>query len=353
MPNIQYTGRAPGDVAKIIQLVGLAFHHAFAFDHTFEAITAKELGEFVEEFDDRRDLFLVARVGGEFAGSIIVDGRRTIEDGAMIRWFNVALDFRGSGVGSSLFDAALDFSRGNYECAYLWTFAGLDVASSLYERRGFVVIDERMVDIGDRAVQEVIYRLTWQRPQRQAKSECKAVELIDSLKHMSGDIASDITMTGYFPGVIGEVAHLHALYYSKNWGLDVSFEVEVARELAEFVEDYLPGRDALFCARDGKRLVGAIAVDGRLRETEGTRLRWFIVSEERQGRGLGRRLFEKALAFCAGAGQRNLFLWTFEGLDAARTIYENAGFRLSEEKEIFLWGKTLTRQKFTLTLSNR
>ena len=37
-------------------------------------------------------------------------------------------------------------------------------------------------------------------------------------------------------------------------------------------------------------------------------------------------------------------LWTFAGLDAARTLYERNGFTLAEEYEGDRWGKTVREQ---------
>jgi hypothetical protein len=50
--------------------------------------------------------------------------------------------------------------------------------------------------------------------------------------------------------------------------------------------------------------------------------------------------------FCRQAGHRCVYLWTFEGLDAARHLYESQGFCLAEEKEDRTWGKPIKEQKF-------
>jgi len=64
----------------------------------------------------------------------------------------------------------------------------------------------------------------------------------------------------------------------------------------------------------------------------------------------GDHLVSEAVAFCRRAGCRRVWLTTFAGLDAARRLYEEAGFRLMEEREDAHWGKTVPEQTFELLL---
>jgi len=56
------------------------------------------------------------------------------------------------------------------------------------------------------------------------------------------------------------------------------------------------------------------------------------------------------MEFCKKRKYERVFLWTFEGLDRARFLYEREGFRLSEEHSIFQWGQNIKEQKFELNL---
>ncbi len=161
------------------------------------------------------------------------------------------------------------------------------------------------------------------------------------------ELPEGFTISGYYPGVIGKVTELHAVYYHLQWGFDVSFEIQVAREAADFLENFDAKRDGFWAARAGDAFAGCIALDGRLRETLGARIRWFIVSPEYQGKGLGRFLLRKAVEFCTiEKGIRKIFLFTFRGLDSARRLYEGEGFRLVEEQEIHQWGAKIFDQEF-------
>jgi diaminobutyrate acetyltransferase len=156
-----------------------------------------------------------------------------------------------------------------------------------------------------------------------------------------------ISFSGYFPGSLGMILEAHGRYYHDSWGFDSSFELQEGRELAEFFMHYTEGRDYLKLALAGDEFAGSIAVDGSRESPEGARLRWFIVKPGFQGRGVGNALLNGAVAFCRKAGHRKIHLWTFEGLEAARHLYEKAGFMLTEERAVRQWGlERVNEQKF-------
>ena len=155
-------------------------------------------------------------------------------------------------------------------------------------------------------------------------------------------------LSGYEPGALGRVVELHGSYYAKHWGFGVAFESRVARGLAEFLASFDPSRDGFWVVRreagDG-RIVGSLSIVGA-RDGEPTRLRWFILDESAQGRGTGRALMREAMDFCERAGHRHVYLTTFAGLDAARRLYEDFGFRLTHEGVDRTWGVPVTEQRF-------
>lgn len=162
---------------------------------------------------------------------------------------------------------------------------------------------------------------------------------------------SEIAIAGYVPGAIGRVTELHATYYCKAWNFGLNFEAKVASELAEFLQRYDPAKDGFWTATQGGRVEGAIAIDGVRAETDGAHLRWFILSDALRGRGVGNRLMRQAVGFCRERRYSRIYLWTFQGLDAARHLYEKSGFRLAEEIEGEQWGKRVLEQRFVLVLA--
>lgn len=159
-------------------------------------------------------------------------------------------------------------------------------------------------------------------------------------------------LRGFRPGLLGEVVALQARYYAETWGFGTFFEAKLARELAELAGRYDPAQDLVLSAADGGRTLGSVTIDGSdPAAPDGLlHLRWFILAEGARGRGLGRALLDEALAFCRGTGRPGVYLWTFAGLDAARRLYDGAGFALAEERSGDTWGTRVTEQRFVLRL---
>lgn len=157
----------------------------------------------------------------------------------------------------------------------------------------------------------------------------------------------DLAVTeGWAPGCIGRIAQLHAEHYSAASGFGLAFEAKVARELAGFCEQARPGRDGLWLAQTGGAIEGSVVIDGAHAADAGAHLRWFITSPTLRGKGAGRQLLARALAFADGCGYRRTYLWTFEGLDTARHLYEALGFRLVQQRPGQQWGTLVQEQRF-------
>lgn len=150
----------------------------------------------------------------------------------------------------------------------------------------------------------------------------------------------------YVPGAIGRIVELHARYYSELAGFGLPFESKVARELSGFCERYDGERDGLWLARQDGNIEGAIAIDGFRAEEDGAHLRWFIASDKVRGTGVGTALLAAAMAFCQSRRYERVYLWTFEGLDAARHLYEEFGFRLALQRRGAQWGAEVNEQRF-------
>lgn len=160
-----------------------------------------------------------------------------------------------------------------------------------------------------------------------------------------GPAAQEPIVEGPVPGAIGGITQLHARYYARQAGFGPAFEATVARELAAFCDAYVPGRDGLWTV-GGPQIEASIALDGSQAADGAAHLRWFIVSEALRGQGLGRALLARAVALADARGYASIELWTFAGLDAARHLYEAAGFRLEHEAPGDRWGRTVTEQRF-------
>lgn len=114
-------------------------------------------------------------------------------------------------------------------------------------------------------------------------------------------------------------------------------------------------KNEVWCAVQGEEIVGCVWIDGELLNLEvaddatktsarRANLRFFIVSPHLHGKGIGRQLISKAIAFCDEKGFEECELSTFKGLDAARRLYESVGFREVRDKLYKPWGHEILQQ---------
>lgn len=75
------------------------------------------------------------------------------------------------------------------------------------------------------------------------------------------------------------------------------------------------------------------------------------MSDALQGKGAGNQLTNIAISFCRNKGYKKIYLWTFEGLDAARHLYEKGGFKIVEEHRGTQWGNSVNEQRFECSLT--
>lgn len=162
---------------------------------------------------------------------------------------------------------------------------------------------------------------------------------------------SEITIAGYVPGAIGRVVQMHGAYYGGAWDFGLYFEAKVATELSQFLQRLDPARDGFWTAIRDRGVEGSIAIDGAKAETEGAHLRWFILSDALRAQGVGNRLLREAVDFCRQREYARVFLWTFQGLEPARHLYEKFGFRLAEQIQGEQWGKRVLEQRYVLALA--
>lgn len=163
-------------------------------------------------------------------------------------------------------------------------------------------------------------------------------------------IMNKITISSYVPGTIGRLTELHAQYYGAVWDFGLFFEVKVAAEMSEFMRHFDENIHGLWIVRQNGQVEGGIAIDGMAAESEVAHLRWFILSERLRGQGLGNRLLAEAVGFCQKRGYQQVYLWTFQGLNPARHLYEKFGFQLAEQRPGQQWGKEVLEQRFVLVL---
>lgn len=162
-------------------------------------------------------------------------------------------------------------------------------------------------------------------------------------------VVGAVTVAGPEPGDIGWLIGLHGRWYARNVAFDLGFEATVGRIASDIASRLAPPRVTMLVARDEAGPLATLSADADDPDEGGRGHIRIVIAEERAvGRGLGKRLLADGLANLRKAGAPGAYLDTFAGLDAARAIYERAGFRLITEAEGRTWGAVQREQRFEL-----
>lgn len=148
-----------GDLGAVVSLHGVVYAAEQGFDATFEAYVAGPLAEFVRTRGPRERLWIAER-GDRLVGCIAIVGAgprgalnhagegdasaSEVGGTAQLRWFLVAPEARGAGLGRRLLGDAVAFARTcGYRSIQLWTVSALKTAAALYRAAGFEKVEEK------------------------------------------------------------------------------------------------------------------------------------------------------------------------------------------------------------------
>jgi ribosomal protein S18 acetylase RimI-like enzyme len=152
-------------------------------------------------------------------------------------------------------------------------------------------------------------------------------------------------------GDLGAIVAHHGRVYGEEYGVDASFEGHVAATVAEAAARGFPGSREAICLveLDGEH-VGSLALTDE--GDDEAAIRWFVLSPEVRGHGLGRRLLGEMLARATELRYRQVRLETFSELVAAAHLYRDHGFELVSAVTAPRWGRErITYQRYELELS--
>jgi DNA-binding MarR family transcriptional regulator/GNAT superfamily N-acetyltransferase len=200
----------------------------------------------------------------------------------------------------------------------------------------------------DRASHDEVAELLAPLPKPAQERLVGAMRTVETLLGEPGKNAAPVVLRTHRPGDIGWVVTCHGRLYAEEYGWDETFEALVAEIAARFIKRYKPKRERCWIAERNGENVGSVFVVERSAAV--AQLRLLIVEPSARGAGIGRRLVAECIDFARRAGYRRMMLWTNGGLDAARHLYEDAGFRLTKEERHFSFGKDLVGQTFVVDL---
>jgi len=156
-------------------------------------------------------------------------------------------------------------------------------------------------------------------------------------------------LRGLRPGDLGWVVYSQGKGYWEQLGWNGEYEALVARIVADFAEGHDLAREAGWIAEiDGEPVGSILCVDAG---GSVAKLRLLWVEPSARGRGVGGLLVRRCVEFAREAGYLSMTLWTMSVLGSARKLYEDAGFTLSSEQSVRMFGKDdLVNQVWDLPL---
>jgi DNA-binding MarR family transcriptional regulator/ribosomal protein S18 acetylase RimI-like enzyme len=201
-----------------------------------------------------------------------------------------------------------------------------------------------LVERANRGVEHMIRNLS----KHDITSLVTSMETIQTVFSQDTPSQTEVLIRPFRSGDVGYIAHLHGILYDHTYKFGRKFEYYVMKGLTEFMINTDGGE--LWVAEADNKIVGSIAIT-KSSDTI-AQLRWFVLDEDYQGMGIGKKLMETALDFCKEKNYQHVFLWTVSTLNTARYLYQKYNFRRTEEKPNEEWtGTKLIEERWDLEIN--
>jgi DNA-binding MarR family transcriptional regulator/N-acetylglutamate synthase-like GNAT family acetyltransferase len=165
----------------------------------------------------------------------------------------------------------------------------------------------------------------------------QAMRMIETVLGKGAGPKTPYILRAHQPGDMGWVVHRHGVLYAQEYGYDDTFEALVAEIAAKFIQHFDPKRERCWIAEKDGEIVGSVFLVKKSKTV--AKLRLLLVEPSARGLGIGKRLVGECLRFARQVGYEKMVLWTQSELQAARHIYQEAGFRLVQQKKHQSWGR--------------
>jgi peptidyl-dipeptidase Dcp len=148
------------------------------------------------------------------------------------------------------------------------------------------------------------------------------------------------------PGDLSYIIYKQTILYREEHRLGIEFEAYALAGMLEFYNNYDPEKDRIWIAEHNGKIIGSVILMHR--EENASQLRYFYTDSAYRGIGLGKKLMQLYMDFFNEKKYGSSYLWTFQGLDSAISLYTRHGFKLTQEVKSKTFGKIVNEQRFDL-----
>ncbi len=180
-----------------------------------------------------------------------------------------------------------------------------------------------------------------------------SMRTVESLLAPGAKLEARDVLRPHRAGDMGWVVYREGALYAQEYGFDETFEALAARIVADFLTDFDPRRERCWIAEMNGQNVGHIFLVKHPTEPSTAKLRLLLVEPSARGVRLGSALVEECVRFARSVGYKKITLWTQSILEAARHIYQKAGFRVVHEEANRKFSRDLVSQTWDLDLTER
>jgi len=200
----------------------------------------------------------------------------------------------------------------------------------------------------DKRSQQLVTTFLQSLPPGSRTGVVRAMDHIEQALTADGAARSPVVLRTHRAGDIGWIVSRHGALYTDEFGWTADFEATVADIASQFLKSYDPACERCWIAEINGQPAGTVTLIQGSKKV--AKLRMLLVEPSARGAGVGRALVSECIRFARQAGYSSITLGTHSILLAARGIYKNAGFRLTESKPHKSFGHDLIAETWVLDL---
>jgi N-acetylglutamate synthase-like GNAT family acetyltransferase len=145
--------------------------------------------------------------------------------------------------------------------------------------------------------------------------------------------------------IISRQINLYKIEYGFN---SDKWKAYIKDGVKHLFDQFNQNKDCVYILEVNNNPSGCIAIT----HTKGdiAQLRFFFVEPTLRGLGTGNMLINKAISFCKQKHYKQVILWTFSELHAARHLYHKLGFQIIDTRKNSNWGEPIVEECWSLNL---